>query len=379
MTDTYDAIIVGGGPAGSTLAWALTRQGRRALVLDKQDFPRDKTCAGWVTPAVLRALEISPGEYSRERVMQPIYRFRIGMMGQKPVENDHGDTPVSYGIRRCEFDDYLLRRSGATLALNEKFRTMERDDQGLWQVNERYRAPVVIGAGGHFCPVAARIGAGPGRHETAVVAKEVEFAMTPEQARDCLVRGDTPELWFCRDLVGYAWVFRKGHYLNVGLGREDNHRLGDHLQAFVQDMQQAGRIPEDMPGRFQGHAYLLYDHAPRPLLDDGVMLIGDAAGLAYTQSGEGIRPAVESALMAAGVIARASGSDYSASTLAPYEQQLQARFGRRHNPGEQGLAIPDWARNHLAPALMRTHWFTRKVVTQRWFLHEHVPALSLTG
>src|SRR5690554_2544835 len=109
----YDIIIVGAGPAGSTLARALEDSGKRVLIIDKQAFPRDKTCAGWVTPAVLGSLDIDPDEYSVGRTLQPIRRFRIGMMGQSAVENDHGEV-VSYGIRRCEFDDYLLGRASCT-------------------------------------------------------------------------------------------------------------------------------------------------------------------------------------------------------------------------------------------------------------------------
>lgn len=372
--EQYDTIIVGGGPAGSTLAGALRARGYRTLIVDKQHFPRDKTCAGWVTPAVLDSLGIDPEDYARNNVMQAIHRFRIGMMGQKAVENDHGERPVSYGIRRCEFDHYLLEMSGSERAEGEKFKTLERTEDGQWCLNGHFQAPLVVGAGGHFCPVAATIGKGPGKHETAVAAKEVEFEMTPEQAESCRVRGDTPELWFCRDLKGYAWVFRKGLFLNIGLGREDNQGLNDHLQAFVQGMQDDGRIPSDMPTKFKGHAYLLYDHAERPLIDDGLMVIGDAAGLAYTQSGEGIRPAVESALMAAEVIANAT--DYSRAALQPYADQLQERFGPRRESQSSGLEIPEWAKLKLAPALMRSHWFTRKVVTERWFLHEHVPTLE---
>ena len=96
----YDIIIVGAGPAGSTLARALEDSGKRVLIIDKQAFPRDKTCAGWVTPAVMASLDIDPGKYSVGRTLQPIRRFRIGMMGQSAVENDHRDI-VSYGIRRC--------------------------------------------------------------------------------------------------------------------------------------------------------------------------------------------------------------------------------------------------------------------------------------
>jgi flavin-dependent dehydrogenase len=232
----------------------------------------------------------------------------------------------------------------------------------------------LIGAGGHFCPVAKKLGHGPGSHETVVAAKEIEFEMTPAQASACQARGDTPELWFCRDLKGYAWVFRKGNFLNIGLGREDNHKLTDHLNDFVDDMKAQGRIPSDLPGRFKGHAYLLYAHAERPLVGEGVMLIGDAAGLAYTQSGEGIRPAIESALIAADVIRQVS--DVSARNLERYGEAISERFGTRALNDQSGWQIPDWVKLPLASGLMRSQWFTRKVVTEKWFLHQQVPPLE---
>lgn len=369
----YDIIIVGAGPAGSTLARALEDSGKRVLIIDKQAFPRDKTCAGWVTPAVMASLDIDPGKYSVGRTLQPIRRFRIGMMGQSAVENDHGDI-VSYGIRRCEFDDYLLDRANCEKQLATPVKSIDRNN-GNWVINDQWQAPLLVGAGGHFCPVARLLGDGPGKHETVVAAKEVEFEMTPEQARVCEARGDTPELWFCRDLKGYAWVFRKGSYLNIGLGREDNHRLSDHLEAFVEEMKQSGRLPSDLPGRFKGHVYLLYAHANRPLVDDGVLLIGDAAGLAYTQSGEGIRPAIESALMAANVIKAAT--DYSALSLQSYGERIAERFGTRATDQEPGFEVPDWLKQPIASTLMRSHWFTRKVVTEKWFLHQEVPPLEV--
>ncbi|MGH8310611.1 MAG: FAD-dependent oxidoreductase, partial [Steroidobacteraceae bacterium] len=58
-----DVLVVGGGPAGSTCAWALSRAGLEVLVIDRARFPRDKVCAGWVTLPVFEALELDPGEY----------------------------------------------------------------------------------------------------------------------------------------------------------------------------------------------------------------------------------------------------------------------------------------------------------------------------
>lgn len=150
----------------------------------------------------MASLDIDPGgKYSVGRTLQPIRRFRIGMMGgQSAVENDHGGDIVSYGIRRCEFDDYLLDRAECEKQLATAVKSINRNN-GNWVINDQWQAPLLVGAGGgHFCPVARLLGDGPGKHETVVAAKEVEFEMTPEQARACEARGDTPELWFCRDL-----------------------------------------------------------------------------------------------------------------------------------------------------------------------------------
>ncbi len=368
----YDLIIVGAGPAGSTLAWSLQDSGKRILLIDQKHFPRPKSCAGWVTPSVLDSLKIDPDVYAEGRILQPIEGFRIGMMGRSALENDHGGI-VSYGIRRCEFDHFLLDRVTADTQLGTAIKDI-RHDHGNWILNQRWETPLLVGAGGHFCPVATHIGAGPGRHETVVAAREVEFELTPEQAAACEVKGDRPELWFCRDLKGYAWVIRKDNFLNIGLGREDHRKLTRHLNRFVSAMQLEGRIPRDLPGRFKGHAYLLYDHAQRPLLDDGVMLVGDAAGLAFNQSGEGIRPAIESALLAANVIRNAA--DLSARSLQPYGEAIAHRFGTRALKSESSLQVPDWVKMPLAASLMRSHWFTRKILTERWFLHQQVPPLE---
>jgi flavin-dependent dehydrogenase len=278
---------------------------------------------------------------------------------------------VSYGIRRYELDDYLLRRSGARLQLGEGLKSLHRDGNQLI-VNDAISTPLIIGAGGHFCPVARFMGAQIGGSEPAILAKEIEFEMSPEQGNNCRVQGDTPELYFCRDMKGYGWCFRKGSYLNIGLGREGSQQLSEHLRHFCDFLKQRGRIPMDVPDGFQGHAYLLYGHAVRKQIDDGILLVGDAAGLAYPQSGEGIRPAVESGLMAAATILEAKG-DYRYQQLLPYDARLVARFGAAP---ASGSAEQSFMRNLFAKVLLNNKWFTRHVVLDRWFLHTHQPALQ---
>ena len=368
-----DVLIVGGGPAGSSLARALGAAGIDVTVMDRANFPRNKVCAGWITPAVVHALELDLDDYARGRVLQAIHGFRVGVIGGAEVETRRDHGAISYGIRRCEFDHYLLTRSGAPTRLGESLREIRRVGDA-WMVNQDLRARLVVGAAGHFCPVARMLGARPGRGETTVLAQEIEFEMTPRQREVCRIDPAVPELYFCPDLRGYGWALRKGDWLNVGLGREDPERLTDHVEAFRDSLVVRGRIPEQTPRKLAGHAYLLHGHAERRIHADGVLLVGDAAGLAYPESGEGIRPAVESGLIAAQVIVEAQG-DYRAAHLARYEQRLSGRFGRRKPSATAIDLLPSRLKRSLAHRLLATEWFARRVVIDRWFLHCDQPAL----
>ncbi len=122
----YDVLIIGGGPAGSTLAYSLKSSGLKIGILDKQSFPRQKICAGWVTPEVMRVLNIDLQDYAKNNILQNISGFKISQLGQKQVESHYPGEPVSYGIRRIEFDDYLLQRCAADLLLEQAFKKMKK-------------------------------------------------------------------------------------------------------------------------------------------------------------------------------------------------------------------------------------------------------------
>jgi flavin-dependent dehydrogenase len=368
-----DVAVVGGGPAGSSCAARLVRAGLDVVVVDKARFPRDKVCAGWITPAVLDLLELDLASYRRcGHVAEPITGFVLGLIDGGRTQVAY-DTAVSYGIRRCEFDDYLLQRSGARLLTGEAVRSLRRLEDG-WLLNDTLHARLLVGAGGHFCPVARHLGAEVGDLPGAVAAQELEFVLSAAQRGSAQVAPGVPELYFCPDLKGYGWALVKGDVLNVGLGREDRHRLGDHLVAFVAFLKRTGRIPADLPDRFHGHAYLLYGrHAPRRVVDDRVLLVGDAAGLAYPQSGEGIRPAVESGILAAEALLDA-GDELSREALLPYARALVGRFGEPTTT----QWLPAALQRRLAGSLVPQPWFARHVVLDRWFLHRHQPPLAAT-
>ena len=336
-------LIAGGGPAGSSCARRLGEHGFDVVLLDQARFPRDKTCGGWITPGVVELLGLDLAAYARSRVLQPITGFRISC-GGRPGVRVAFDTVVSYGIRRCEFDHYLLGRSGAEVFEGTRIEQIERV-KGEWIVNGRFQAPVLVGAGGHFCPVARMLGAQVGAEE-AVIAQEVEWP--------CCSQADPaePQLLFFADRSGYAWCLQKQGFTNAGLGRLGRGSLAPYRQRFGAWLRAGDLLPAEPPP-LHGHAYLTADKSRRRVADEGVLLIGDAAGLADPRSGEGIRPAVESALLAAECITE--------SRLAKYAAVLRARC-----PGQtMEWPVPGF----VARGLMSMPLFVREVVVKRWFLH----------
>jgi flavin-dependent dehydrogenase len=379
-----DVLIVGGGPAGSACAWKLRRAGLDVLVVDGAPFPRDKVCAGWITPQVVDDLALDLEAYAQGRTLQAITGFCAGVIGSDHEVVIGYDRPVSYGIRRCEFDHYLLQRSQARHELGAPIQTLERHD-GLWiatpggpgarHPKARFTAPMLVGAGGHWCPVARMLNPHPREKEDAptVVAQEAEFPVSGPDAARFATAPDTPDLYFSPDLTGYGWCFRKQGYLNVGFGSLDVRSCQKATERFIAFLKARGKIPAATSWRWRGHAYLVSTPRRRRVSGDGVLIIGDAAGLAYPQSGEGIRPAIESGLIAATTLIDARGS-YTHDRLRAYERELLARL-HVESSGPQRSPIPGGLAEKLATLALRMPWFVRHVVLDRWFLRAAESAL----
>jgi len=359
-----EVLIIGAGPAGSTCAWILAKWGISVLLLDRDWFPRDKPCGGWITPAVLDALRIDPEEYRQGRLLQEIREFRTSVRYGKEQITDYGRT-VSYGIRRSEFDHFLLQRNTGPTALGEPVQSLERIAEG-WLVNGSIRARLLVGAGGHNCPVARALGAKPDR-EPAIAALVAEFEMAEEQLAACRLSAGHTALCFNPDAGGYGWLLRKGNFLNLGLGSLEGRDLQRRMSEFLTLLKRRGDLPGDLPEAIRRHLYLPYrKRGGRRLVGDRALLIGDAAGLASPESGKGILPAVESAIMAAQTILCACG-DYRPAWLQPYANAVAARYSAGA-AGRGSLGLQAGARRAGARALLTSGWATRRLVLDRWFL-----------
>lgn len=165
-----------------------------------------------------------------------------------------------------------------------------------------------------------------------VAAHETEFEMDAHQIAHCDVQGSSPELYFCADMKGYGWCFRKRNMLNIGLGRADPQGVAEHARAFTRLLAATGKVPFEVPA-LKGHAYYLYGASERQIAGDGFLLIGDSAGLARAQSGEGILSAIESGLLGAEIILAAGGTWGSVRKWRPTggrlrnEREMHAQAG----------------------------------------------------
>jgi len=312
-----EVLIVGGGPAGAACAWALRRQGVACVVLEREPFPRVKLCAGWITPDVFRDLALDPSDYPHGLTRLEGLRLSVGGLKLRLPSRQ-------LAIRRVEFDDFLLRRAGVPVHTHNVRGIIQRD--GGYTVDNRFFGRYLVGAGGTYCPVARAFfaDANPRQRESLIVTQEEEFPYQVADDARAGSRAHACHLWFLEDgLPGYAWYVPKvGGYVNVGVGgnaaklkaRGDKiQRHWDRLVSHLADLD----LVQDYAYAPKGHAYYL--RRPMRQVQAGhAFVVGDAAGLATADMGEGIAPAIGSGLLVADAIA--SGHDVSFADIPRWSQ-----------------------------------------------------------
>lgn len=311
-----DVLIVGGGPAGSTCAWKLKQSGLDTVILDRTPFPRTKLCAGWITPQVVDDLELDINVYPHRFLTFERLEFNWkGLRFRKKT--------IQHSIRRFEFDNYLLRRSGAE-CVTHKVKAIERQADGF-VIDGKFRGRFLIGAGGTSCPVYRQF-----FHDSKARVKALQIATYEQEFPYDWTNGEC-KLWFFGDgLPGYAWYVPKADgYINVGLGgkaetiKSQSMRLQDYWEKFTLRLSEWGLV-KGITYNPSGYSYYL--RGPCDVVrQDNAFIVGDAVGLASVDMGEGIGPAVQSALRAADAITK--NAEFN---LASIERYSVPGFLRRH-------------------------------------------------
>ncbi|MGZ3583792.1 MAG: NAD(P)/FAD-dependent oxidoreductase, partial [Ktedonobacterales bacterium] len=145
----HDVIVVGGGPAGSTTAYELSRQGFNVCLLEKYTMPRYKTCGGGVN---IRAANLIP--FTLEPVVERvIHRYRFTYRGEKPFERTY-PKPLTYMTQRMRLDQYLLEQARSVGTNVREGITVRKvavtEDQAIvvTDAGEQFEGKVLVGADG---------------------------------------------------------------------------------------------------------------------------------------------------------------------------------------------------------------------------------------
>jgi flavin-dependent dehydrogenase len=326
-----DTIVVGGGPAGSSAAWQLTNQGMQCLVLDREQFPREKLCAGWITPEVLTDLAFEEKDYPHRFLTFDALKVSLWRLPMTLPAKQHS-------IRRFEFDHWMLERSGAEVAVHN-VRHVKPVTDG-YEIDGTYYCRNLIGAGGTRCPVYRDLvrDQHPRDKTLQAVALELEYPYDWQDA-NCY-------LWFLTDgLPGYSWYVPKADgYLNIGVGgiadklKHSDADIRWHWDQLIERLRRRGLV-KDLSNEPKGYSYFLRDRNPLAL-PQNLHIIGDSRGLATRDMCEGIGPAVQSGIAAAKAIARPTKTDESqidAFTLDHelFRRALEWRFLRGHHANLQ--------------------------------------------
>lgn len=297
----YDAIVVGAGPAGSTAARILAREGASVLLLDRSQFPRDKPCGGAVTPRAAASQELNLSPVVERTVFGARFSLRLG-----PSFDRRFGEPLTYMTRRSHLDAFLAQAAaevGADFHDADPVRDLEIASANAGSGSALAPAVTVRTAGGSY---AARVLVGADG-ANGIVGRAA--AIFPSFDEGVALEGNAPlspdmeSRWqevLGLDLGGlaggYGWLFPKGDHLNVGVGAWKYAAFT--LRPKLADLcRRYGVDPERLSG-LRGH-HLPLRVPGTPIARGPVALVGDAAGLIDPLSGEGIQSAFASGRLAA--------------------------------------------------------------------------------
>lgn len=344
-----EILIIGAGPGGSSAAWALAQAGHDVLMIDKSEFPRDKTCGDGLPPLAIRTLhQMGLIDKVLEAGATRIDYIRItGMMKARAhmAIKDFKETDAEYAltIPRFRFDDVVRQHAveaGAQFVSKVKVTHFDLEGDKIVGVNAttpdgkiRFEPHhVIIAVGAHMALL----------RTTGVHVKKQHMLM----ASRAYYEGFVPEDRFYYDfyfdynlMPGYGWIFPSDDgTANIGVGSRDvwwnkTGSMRSEVEMFVERRKKQGVLNEvTLKEAIKGFP-IRFDFQRHPIAGENWVTIGEAAGLVNPLTGEGIDLAMISGLIAGRTIHNDIGNQRKEHT--GYQREVWEEFG----PMFAGIAV----------------------------------------
>lgn len=342
MSARHDVIVVGAGPAGSAAAYYLAKQGIDVLLLDKADFPRDKTCGDGLTPralAILQDIGLLDELLRVGRRANGIDLFApSGRRTTVLVQNMDGLREYMLIVPRRILDDTIRAQAvaqGAAFQGRVEATGVEHEQGGILVHAEQggramsFRARAAIVATGASLKLLRSMGLVRRNPPMMLAARAYFDGLSGLHERiECHFDG-VP-------LPGYGWVFPlSASSANIGAGimpagHLSRKRTATGHQAFQRFLQTPSLRPmletARQVGPIKGYP-IRTDFDRSPTYAERVLLAGEAVGLTNPLTGEGIDYALESGRLAAEhSAAMLQHDDFAPSRLAAYDRELRQHF-----------------------------------------------------
>ena len=333
-----EVVIVGAGPSGSVAAIALAKKGRDVLLLDRQEFPRDKSCGDGIPASAVEVLySLGLEERIREANFYPLDRLLLSSPREYVLEAELAPGErfgaLSYVVPRLRFDaliqeyavdsgvEFINARVNGAIVEDNQVKGVVAKVNGS---EEEIRAKVVIGADGVTSTIARTVR--PDKHKDKHRAVALRCYI-----QDIEELPHKAEFYFYRAILpGYAWIFPLGEgQANLGLGmrldkfRESDRTLEEMVNVFLEMPAIKKRLSRGGDLQDISVWQLNFGSQDMKRAYNGALLIGDAAGLINPLTGGGIHTGLQSAIIAADVIDKCLiEDDVSNEKLQEYETIL---------------------------------------------------------
>ena len=341
----YDVVIIGAGPAGATAARLLAKAGASVALVDREKFPREKCCAGWLSALAFKEF---PELAARQGAF--VECAFSGLVFHSPdleATAEWSDSaPVGYQVSRAKLDAALVdmaREAGAEVILGEAASEITESGAGVsvkLASGRALEAKILIGADGANSLVARSVGLMAEIAPADMIGSINECFEIGEAAVEKLYGPARPihVAIAYNFLAGYAWAFPKRSSVALGLGGKglSAEKTRPRFKEFISDAQRIGLIPPGSASKACGGGIIPAGVAlkAKSHVSRRTMLVGDAGGFVASASGEGIYPGMLSARIAAEVALKALAASDVSSALSEFNAAWRARM-------EKFLAMPN--------------------------------------